>query len=253
MLISTHQMEQFDISAHDGFLGKMRDLYFDEGTWQVRYIVVENGSWFRKHRVLISPQSIMEIRPSEGLFDLNLTREQIRSSPAAADPDKPISREQEIALHEYYGWTPYWRTTRALQLTEVQKEISPPTSAFLEPDKSPLLRSAQTVRGYNVALKVGGIGQVDDFLVNDVSWLLPYLMIGTRKWLPGKKMIIPSSQIEGISWYEKRVFVDIDEEEIKQSPELPDTEIISPEYESSLRSYYWHSARVKPGGLLSSK
>ena len=53
MLRSMKDLENFTISATDGEIGHLKDFYFDDDAWVVRYLVVDAGSWLSSRKVLI--------------------------------------------------------------------------------------------------------------------------------------------------------------------------------------------------------
>ena len=67
----------------------------------------------------------------------------------------------------------------------------------------------------------GTLGHVADFLIDDSTWDVRYLMVDTRNWLPGRKVLVPPSAIEDIDWENRQVRVRLNREELKRSPESP--------------------------------
>lgn len=55
MLSPTNDLLNLAVSASDGAIGNVKDLYFDDETWAIRHLVVETGSWLSSRKVLISP------------------------------------------------------------------------------------------------------------------------------------------------------------------------------------------------------
>jgi hypothetical protein len=55
MLRSMKDLEGYTIGATDGVIGRVKDFYFDDEAWVIRYLVVETGAWLSSRRVLISP------------------------------------------------------------------------------------------------------------------------------------------------------------------------------------------------------
>jgi uncharacterized protein YrrD len=98
-----------NLDATDGEIGKVEDFYFDDETWTIRYLVVKTGNWLSGRKVLISPDSLLQFSWESGIFPVRLTMEQVRNSPDI-DTEKPIFRQQEEKLTNYYPWQPYWRT-----------------------------------------------------------------------------------------------------------------------------------------------
>jgi hypothetical protein len=100
MLSPASGFRGLSIAALDGDIRTIRDLYFDDITWTIRYLVVDTGSWLPGRQV-ISPLSVR----GEVLADkvpVNLSRELVKNSPPMA-ADKPVDRQQEEALAALEG------------------------------------------------------------------------------------------------------------------------------------------------------
>lgn len=102
MLHSTNELLDFSIHATDGIIGQVKDLYFDDATWVVRYFVMDTGGWVLTRNVLISPIALGEPDWSAKVLPGSITREQVRNSPDI-DTDLPVSRQHEMRYLEYYG------------------------------------------------------------------------------------------------------------------------------------------------------
>ncbi|HEV3349502.1 MAG TPA: PRC-barrel domain-containing protein, partial [Methylomirabilota bacterium] len=92
------------IAALDGDLGSVADLYFDDLSWTVRYLVVDTGTWLPGRQVLISPLSVREAGDK---ILVALTQAQVKDSPPV-ESDKPVNRQQEEAIARYYDQRYYW-------------------------------------------------------------------------------------------------------------------------------------------------
>ena len=57
MLQSARDLRGYTIRASDGDIGEIYDVYFDDESWSVRYVVVETGNWLFNRRVLLSPSA----------------------------------------------------------------------------------------------------------------------------------------------------------------------------------------------------
>ena len=57
-------------------------------------------------------------------------------------------------------------------------------------DDDPHLRSIEAVTGYHIHASDGEIGHVEDFLIEDADWSIRYLVVDTKNWWPGKKVLI---------------------------------------------------------------
>ncbi|MEP6704398.1 MAG: PRC-barrel domain-containing protein, partial [Acidobacteriota bacterium] len=84
----------------------------------------------------------------------------------------------------------------------------------------------------------GEIGHVEDFVIDDETWAIRYLVIDTRNWWPGKKVLISTKWIESVSWSDSKVFVSLTKEAIKKSPEYTDESLLTRDYENALHGHY---------------
>ena len=79
MLRTMKDLEGYAIRATDGTIGHVRDFYFDDDTWVVRYLVVETGAWLSSRKVLISPIAIGQPNWTERELPVSITIEQVKN------------------------------------------------------------------------------------------------------------------------------------------------------------------------------
>jgi sporulation protein YlmC with PRC-barrel domain len=233
MLRSVRSLYGYKIMAKDGAIGKVHEFFFEDETWLVRYLVVGTGRWLPSRQVLISPVAFGKADWESKAFHVILTREQVESSPGI-EKDQPVSRRHLIELFRYYGWPPYWPVGAGFNM-------SPPATAEEEDEgeeaANPHLRSTRAVAGYNITASDGDIGHVDDFIVDDEEWALRYVVVDTRNWLPGRRVLVAPRWIEYIDWSMKRVAMALTKELIKNSPEYDPAQPVNREYEVRLYDY----------------
>ena len=216
------------VGAVDGEIGKVADFYFDDKTWTIRYLVVHTGSWLFGRKVLISTSVLEKQFWQTGVFPVNLTMEQIGNSPDI-DMQSPVTRKHEIELQGYYQWQNYWATSMLggnIWETNIQVPNIPEESKEQHEEPPPKadssgarLRSAMQVMGYRLHATDEEIGYVDDYLVDDDSWQIHFLVLDIRKWLDSRKVLIPSSRIREVGWENNEIFADLSSEAIRNSPE----------------------------------
>ena len=107
MLIKTKTLKGYTLDSLDGEIGKVKEFYFDDYHWTIRYLVADTGNWYTDRQVLISPHALVEVNKEKQNIAVNLTKKQIEDSPPL-DSDKPVSRQFEEAYYGYYGWPMYW-------------------------------------------------------------------------------------------------------------------------------------------------
>lgn len=196
------------IRAIDGDLGNVHGFYFDNETWTMRYLVVETGNWLPRRKVLVSLAALCKPAGVPGTFSVDISREQVLRSPDM-DLEKPVSRQDEVALLAHYGWPQYW-TTAVEDTGEAMQDLvmqNPELSKVVIPRRkdNPLLRSTRQVTGYHVPTTDNEIGHVEDFIVDIENWALRFLVVDTGDWLPARKVLVPPAWIERINWAEKTV------------------------------------------------
>jgi hypothetical protein len=226
--------------------------------------VVDAGSWLDSRRVLISPVAVNKPEWEKKLLPVALTKEQVRNSPGI-DTNKPVSRQHEMELTQYYGWPYYWTAavpgpapitvpTPALGTAPgpavtgpvgERDRASSASGGVATEEGDPHLHSVHSVRGYHIKATDGPIGHVDDFLVDDQSWEITHLVIDTRNWWPGKKVILSPQWIIGVSWEESEVAVDLSRDFIKRSPEYDPGRALDTDYVDRLHDHYGKSRYEK--------
>ena len=102
----------------------------------------------------------------------------------------------------------------------------------------PHLRSTPDVRGHHIQAADGEIGNVDDFIIDDETWAIRYLIIDTKNWWPGKKVLVSPRWIDRISWSESKLFTNLFREAIKQAPEYSEDALLSRDYVTGLHRHY---------------
>ena len=81
MLRSVKQLYEDKLGASDGELGRVKDFYFDDQSWAVRYLVADTGTWLTSRQVLLAPHAFGSLHPAGKVLRVNLTRKQIEDSP----------------------------------------------------------------------------------------------------------------------------------------------------------------------------
>jgi len=230
----------YSIGAKDGDIGKVDDLLFDDKLWTVRYLVADTAKWLPGRRVVISPMALGRAEEDGKRLPVALTKEQVENSP---DVDsKNFSRQHERSYYDYYGWPYYWvggdvwggATSPASLAAEKRMEMA---VVEQENDDETHLRGAKEVMGYYIEATDGDIGHVDDFVVDDDTWEIRYMVVDTKNWWPGEKVLVAPEWIERVSWSDSRVYVDLTREAIQSGPEF-DADRLNRDYEERLYKHY---------------
>jgi uncharacterized protein YrrD len=222
MLRNTKELYGNHLAATDGDIGQVKDFYFDDKAWVIRYLVVNTGSWLTGRHVLISPHAFAKWDHSENTLHLKLHKKQIEDSPSL-ESHKPVSRQYEIEYHRYYGWRGYWNLHPMSGLNTYPEDEPTAKDAADNPHRHQRddkhLRSAHAVTGYHIQASDGAIGHVSGLLVDDRSWAIRELVVETGHWYSGKKVLISPGKIERISYEDSKVFVNLTKADIQRTAE----------------------------------
>ena len=239
MLNKVGTLKGYKLDSLDGEIGSVKEFYFDDQHWTIRYLVADSGNWLTGRQVLISPYALGFVDREKQSVSINLTNKQIEESPSLAS-DQPVSRQFELSYYGYYGWPAYWDGPYMWgpypNLVRDQEKWRGHTRG--ERAWDPHLRSTAAVTGYHIQALDGEIGHVEDFIVDDDTWAIRYLVVDTQNWWGGKKVLVAPQWIERVSWGESKVFIDLYREAIKQSPEYTEGSLLTREYEAILHGHY---------------
>jgi uncharacterized protein YrrD len=221
MLHSIQQRYGEKLRATDGEIGHVRDFYFDDKNWTVRYVVADTGRWLAGRLVLISPHALGHLYPNGKVLLVNLTRKQIEESPSI-DEHKPVSRQHEEEYHRHYGYSSYAESWPLWGLAEYPVVVPPPApTATKQHAVDSHLRSTRIVQGYKVEASDGTIGQIADFLIDGRKWVLREILVASGHWFSGNEVRIPTGKISRISYNESTVYVDSTRAAIMEAAQVP--------------------------------
>jgi hypothetical protein len=183
----------------DGCTKPVCNFLFDDQSWSIRFLVVDVGSWFVR-RLVVVPTTVVDT-PDWGkkVVAAHLTADQLLKSPDVASA-KPVSRQQQLALNEYLGWPDYvsdWWIPSAL--VPAQREF--PVRA----QNDPHLRATLDLTGYQVWATDGCLGMLEDFVLEQASWHINYLMVKVGDWVFSRQQFVSTLSVKAISWADHRV------------------------------------------------
>lgn len=251
MVLAGSALKGFAVEASDGRIGIVSDFLFDDTSWQVRWMVVDAGAWLTHQKVLVHPSSIERTDYHHEKISVRLTSQKVKDSPGILS-DAPVSLQMETNLQGYYGLDSLWGGGsyfgRYSSGMGGAFESSPPRfdSDLLEADRpsvsrddgDPHLRSLGAVVGYYIQAKDGPIGHVENFLVDDATWGVRYLIIDTKNWRSGQHVLMSPYAVREISWTDRDVTLAVTIDQIKGSPTWDPAGVINKDFEMQLHGHY---------------
>ena len=258
MLRSMNDLEDYAIRATDGTIGHVKDFYFDDEAWVIRYLVVDTGTWLSSRKVLISPIAIGHPNWAEKVLPVSITKEQVKNSPDI-DTEKPVSRQHEIRYLGYYGYPYYWggaglwgggiypnmmmpgyagfvSTPHAVQ-SEAEKAYARAEAARHQ-DDDPHLRSCKAVMSYHIQATDGDIGHVQGLLVDEETWAIRYIIVDTSNWWLGHQVLIAPQWIQDVSWPDATVSVNLTRQAVKDAPPYDSAAQLDRKQEMGIYKHY---------------
>ena len=235
----TKSLKGYTLHGRDGEVGIVDEFFFDDNHWTIRYLVADTGSWLTGREVLISPYAVTSVHPETKYLTVDLTRKQIEESPTL-ESHKPVSRQFEENYYNYYGWPTYWAgphswgSHRGLTRDPAVWRRSVEETELHDPH----LLSTRDVTGHHIQAADGEIGHVEDFIIDENSWAIRYLVVDTRNWLPGKRVLIAPKWIERVNWSESKVFINLSRLAVEKAPEFLPHSPLSRDYEVQLYKHY---------------
>jgi uncharacterized protein YrrD len=187
------------VAATDGEMGSVRNFLFDDQSWKVRYLVVDVGNWLKRRDVILPTTVLERLDCAKKTCCAHLTKDQVRNSPDV-DTEKPVSRQQEIAIHEYFGPLASWVGSEfGMPPMPTGMKYPVHTAEVLH------LRSTSHMLGYQVWATDGEFGILEGFVLDEASWHLGYLDVKSGDWLKNRLVLVPTRWVQSVSWTEFRI------------------------------------------------
>lgn len=117
------------------------------------------------------------------------------------DTEKPVSRQQEIAMEEYFGKLAMWVSKHMEGGAQIPMGRKYPVRTKEDPD----LRSALSLLDYKVCASDGEIGLLEGFIMDEASWHIGYLDVKAGDWLLNRWVLIPTRWVKSVSWANREV------------------------------------------------
>ena len=268
MLRNLKDLENYAIRATDGDIGHVKDFYFDDEAWAVRYLIVETGGWLSSRKVLISPIALGTPDWANQVLPVAITKEQVSNSPDI-DTDRSVSRQHEMRNLAYYGYPSYWGGAGLwgsgaypgmmvlsgdggvpagpyIVDPKVQENLARADEARHRNDDHHL-HSCNAVIGYHIHASDGDIGHVQGLLVDEQTWAVRYMIVSTNNWWIGHEVLIAPQWIGNVSWDEGAVTVGVNRQSVQNAPPYDSSIQLNRTQEIGIQEHYarpgyWASA-----------
>jgi hypothetical protein len=233
MLIVQTSLKEYEVHAKDGRIGKIEDCLFDQRNWKIRWLVLDTGTWLSGRQVLIHPSAFSRPDPRRSVLSVQLTKAQIEASPEIST-DQPVSQQMELNVYGYYGWNSMWGVPGYFAGYPMAMDLPADDGRAGDPN----LRSMHAIEDYHIEASDGAIGHLENFILDDTDWEVRYLVVDTKNWWIGKRVLLSPFAVRDVSWAERQVRVGVTREQVKGSPPWNPEELVDESYQKRLHSYY---------------
>lgn len=114
-LRSEREVSGYKVDTADGQVGHVDDFLLDEENWAIRYLLVDTSDWLPGKNTLLPPAAVASVSWVDGSILARATKDELKNAPPF-DPDRPVSRDYEAELFNYYDLKPYWQLEREASL-----------------------------------------------------------------------------------------------------------------------------------------
>jgi hypothetical protein len=152
----------------------------------------------------------------------------------------------------YYGWAPNWGPDFygagigglgmaggfGMPFLGGQRPIETDTIQRGSDDGDPHLRSMASVLSYHIHATDGSIGHVENFLVDDATWTIRYMVVDTRNWWFGAHVVIAPYAVRSIDWNNSEIRLNVTRAQVKTSPPWDPANLVETMDERGLHEHY---------------
>jgi hypothetical protein len=222
-LLTTEGLYGTKLVALDGEIGRLRDFYFDDHIWVIRYAIADTGAWLSERLILLSPYAFGMLDQQARTMQIKLQRARIQDCPSM-DANKLVTRQDEADYFRHYGWPAYWAgdgiwgASRYPIVGPIALDDLDEQRVYYHRDDKHL-QSAQEVVGYPIQTDGGEMGRVKGFTVARASWAIRHVIVETGLKYSNKEIRIPTDKVNWISYNDAKMHVDLSKDDIRSLTE----------------------------------
>jgi hypothetical protein len=117
-----------------------------------------------------------------------------------------------------------------------------------------MLWNSHEINGFTIRAEDGTLGTVYDFLFEDRTWLIRWLVVDTSHWLPNRKVLLPTFSLGHPDPRKKEFDVRLTKKQVEESPSTNTDLPVSRQMETHIfENYgwwpYWGVAYIPPSHL----
>jgi sporulation protein YlmC with PRC-barrel domain len=227
MFQAISELEEYEVKSIDGTIGKLDNFLFDDIEMAIKYLVVNTKMEVPNNNVLVSISAVEEIEKEKELIRLKLIKSDIKNNPNMNSIEF-LSHKKKKDYVKYLKSPVNNRQIRTKNGSSkkcgkkslpIIKTVEIPTTTD-EKTLTSELQSTNELIGYDIKVKDGNIGQLEDLMVTPDTWTINYIVVGSNKWFGDEKVLISPNSIKEINWNNNFIYIDLLSNTIINSPKL---------------------------------
>ncbi len=101
-----------------------------------------------------------------------------------------------------------------------------------------MLNAVSSLKGLEIHAKDGALGTVSDFLFDDSTWKVRWMVVDTGRWLTGRKVLIHPSAVISADYGRRQLAVGLTKAQVQDSPDILQDRPVSRQMQNDLYGYY---------------
>ena len=202
MLCSLNKLKMYDVVANDGQIGKIKDYYFDEKNWVVRYLLIDSCGYLNRSNGFISTSSVSNIDMRANKIHVNFSISKIGLNTKTKKETNPREKKIDIQFSDFFERPSYWGFLDSPWVVGPQGVIYeniPGKNEIRLPSGQPNLPSYNQITRYQVHAIDAFLGQIVDILVNEDTWQFQFLELEKENWTDWQSTLLPYDLIERLN------------------------------------------------------
>jgi sporulation protein YlmC with PRC-barrel domain len=199
-------------------MGEVVDVFFDDRSGKIRHLVVGFLTSEGDRYVLLAPEWVKEVDTERQIIAVTLSRREVEHSPDV-EADPPVSL-QRWSRCEYVSYRFPWCEGIGMQFPMLPIICVSDGDGQSRDDRQgdPHLRSMVVVATYAIKALDGWGGWIRDFLMDIETWTIRNVLVKTRRWLPGRKVLVPWRSSKQVNYSKMEVQVNMTRDHIRKCP-----------------------------------
>jgi len=101
-----------------------------------------------------------------------------------------------------------------------------------------MLLAGSSLKGFTIEADDGKVGTVSDFLFDDRTWKLRWMVVEAGTWLTGRQVLVHPSAIGAPDYDREQLPVHLTKQQVKDSPDIRTDQPVSRQFQDTLYGYY---------------